>query len=245
MPDYSYIFKRYEEKYLLSAAQYADLTARLSPFLAPDEFGKSTVMSVYLDTPDFRVVRASIDAKNYKEKLRVRCYGTPRGDSTVFFELKKKFDGIVFKRRAQMTLTEAEEFIAAGRPPFRSQITDELAWALAFYGISRASMLVSCEREAFFLTDGSGVRVTFDTGVRYRREKSDPRLGSDGRKLLPDGSVLAEIKTPGAMPLFLASALDGVGARPTSFSKYGMAYRDLIGRPEQEISSSEGETIYV
>lgn len=228
LTDLSYVFRRYEEKYLLTAEQYAAFFGAVRPRLCPDEFGKSTVMSVYLDTPSFRIIRASLDARDYKEKLRVRCYGQPRGDSTAFFELKKKFDGIVYKRRAAMTLEQAERFILTAEPPEASQIAEELAWSLRFYGMPRASMLICCEREAFFLDGEDDVRITFDTGVRYRRENADPRRGPDGKRLLPEGTVLAEIKTPGAMPLFLASELDRAGIRPVSFSKYGIAYRDFL-----------------
>ena len=52
-----------------------------------DEYGKSTVSNIYLDTPDFLLIRNSIDAKSYKEKLRIRSYGVPNDDSKVFFEI--------------------------------------------------------------------------------------------------------------------------------------------------------------
>jgi hypothetical protein len=41
-----------------------------------------------------------------------------------------------------------------------------------------------------------------------------------------------EIKTDGAMPRWLATALDRAGIYPTSFSKYGTAYREFaLGQP--------------
>ena len=101
------IFKRVEKKYLLTEAQYNRLLNRIGQHLRPDEHGRSTVMSLYLDTPDRRIIRSSIEAVDYKEKLRLRCYGTATPDSTVFLELKKKFGGVVYKRRAAMRLTEA------------------------------------------------------------------------------------------------------------------------------------------
>lgn len=43
--------------------------------MRPDIYGESTVCSVYYDTPDFRLIRASLEKPVYKEKLRLRSYG--------------------------------------------------------------------------------------------------------------------------------------------------------------------------
>ena len=102
--DMTCIFKRIEKKYLLSESQYEALFRGIGAHLKPDEYGRSTVLSLYLDTPDHRIIRTSLEAVDYKEKLRLRSYGTATSDSTVFLELKKKFEGIVYKRRVAMTL---------------------------------------------------------------------------------------------------------------------------------------------
>ena len=120
------IFRRIEKKYLLTPTQYNALRRRIDGYLEPDEYGRSTVMSLYLDTPDHRLIRSSIEAVDYKEKLRLRSYGTPRPDSRVFLELKKKFDGVVYKRRVSLTLRQADAYIRSGIKPFDSQIFREL-----------------------------------------------------------------------------------------------------------------------
>ena len=104
------IFKRVEKKYLVNEEQKNALFAIIADKLVPDQYGRSTVCSLYLDTPDYLLIRNSIDAKAYKEKLRIRNYGTPKNDSSVFFEIKKKYKGIVYKRRVLMTLDEAFEY---------------------------------------------------------------------------------------------------------------------------------------
>ena len=95
------IFKRVEKKYLLTDGLKNELLSRISPMLIPDHYGRSTISSLYLDTPDFRIVRASIEAKNsghaYKEKLRIRTYGTPDDETKVFLEIKKKYKGVVYR----------------------------------------------------------------------------------------------------------------------------------------------------
>ena len=102
------IFKRVEKKYLFSEEQYESLFLRIASHLTQDAFGRSTVMSLYLDTDDHRIIRNSLEAEDYKEKLRLRSYGTAGADSTVFLEIKKKYGRVVYKRRAAMTLSEAE-----------------------------------------------------------------------------------------------------------------------------------------
>ena len=58
-------FKRIEKKYLLSEAQYDALFEKIGAHLRPDEYGRSTVLSLYLDTPDFRIIRSSVEAVDY------------------------------------------------------------------------------------------------------------------------------------------------------------------------------------
>ena len=238
--DATCIFKRIEKKYLLTEAQYAALFQRIGTYLKPDEYGRSTVLSLYLDTPDRRIIRNSIEAVDYKEKLRLRSYGTARADSTVFLELKKKYGGVVYKRRAAMTLWEAERYLRMGIKPSESQIMAEIDWAMRLYGNPQAAMLIACEREAWFAEAHPDLRLTFDRNIRCRENELRLDRGSAGICLLPRDTVLLEIKTAGAMPLWLADALDAEGILPRSFSKYGAAYIRSLEEKKHTISMIEG-----
>ena len=243
--DTACIFKRIEKKYLLSEAQYEALFQRIGAHLKPDAFGRSTVMSLYLDTPDSRIIRHSIEATDYKEKLRLRSYGTAKPDSAVFLELKKKYGGVVYKRRAAMTLTEAERYLRMGIKPYESQIMSELDWAIRFYGRPKAAMLIACEREAWFDEEHPDLRLTFDRNIRYRENELRLDRGSAGTPLLPKDTVLLEIKTAGAMPLWLADALDAEKLLPGSFSKYGAAYTRCLEEASRPKAILEGGTKHV
>ena len=72
--------------------------------MVPDEHGESTICNIYYDTADYRLIRASLEKPAYKEKLRLRSYGVTEPGGEVFLELKKKYKGIVYKRR--ITLPE-------------------------------------------------------------------------------------------------------------------------------------------
>lgn len=228
MPEEICIFQRIEKKYRLTLDQKAHLLAEVGEQLIPDRHGRSTICSLYLDTPDFLLIRNSIDATVYKEKLRLRSYGTPAADGQVFLEIKKKYKGVVYKRRAAMTLCQAETYLRDGTRPVESQIMAELDYAMRFYRHPQPAMLIAYEREAYFVKDLPNLRLTFDGAVRYRREGLHLSQGSEGKTILPDNETLLEIKTDGAMPVWLAHALDRCGIFPASFSKYGTAYQDFL-----------------
>ena len=104
MADAIVVMKRYELKYLLSGEQTEFLRTRLQGHMEPDRFGRTSIASLYYDTPDYRLIRASLARPVYKEKLRMRSYGVPGSGDNVFVELKKKYDGVVYKRRITMRM---------------------------------------------------------------------------------------------------------------------------------------------
>ena len=235
-------FKRIEKKYLLTEQQYEALLRRIGGHLTPDAYGRSTVLSLYLDTPDHRIIRDSIEAADYKEKLRLRSYGTASADSPVFLELKKKFGGVVYKRREAMPLREALQYLSGGPAPKDTQIMHELDYAMQFYHQPAPAMFIAYERDAWFVRDDEQIRITFDSNARYRATGLDLRAGSGGTALLPQDTVILEVKTIGAMPLWLADALCDCRILPGSFSKYGAAYERTQRRP---ITMTQGEYDHV
>lgn len=230
------IFKRIEKKYRLTRAQQEALLAEVDGHLTPDAHGRSTICSLYLDTPDHLLIRNSIDAKVYKEKLRLRSYGTPGGSDTVFLEIKKKYKGVVYKRRIRQPLDQAMDYIVNGVKPEESQIMSEIDYAMRFYRQPQPAMLIAYERDAYFCIEHPNLRLTFDSGVRYRDYDLHLDHGHDGTRIIDDDTVLLEIKTDGAMPLWLSHALDKLGILPVSFSKYGTAYRQTL---QQRISIAD------
>jgi len=220
-------FQRYEKKYLMTAGQYEALWAELSPRLRPDEYFSSTVCSLYYDTDDYSLIRHSIQKPVYKEKLRLRSYGFPGEESPVFVELKKKFKGIVYKRRIELDKSAATAWLSGGPAPDDSQISREIDWVLNRYQLS-PKILICCDREAWVDRENSELRFTFDKNIRYREEDLDLSLGDRGRLLLEDGSVLMEIKMPETSPLWLAELLSRHKVFPAGFSKYGKSYEQKL-----------------
>ena len=228
MGDTKLTFKRYEKKYLLSRKKYEALREVLDVHIKPDRFYQSTVMSIYYDTEDFALIRHSVEKPVYKEKLRVRSYNVPTSDGTVFVELKKKFKGIVYKRRVTMTAAQAEAYLAGRIPaPKQSQITHEIDWFLKFYD-PLPRVLIACDRQAYVALDDPELRITFDENLRWRDDDLDLTHGSHGAPLVDDDMVLMEVKIPGAAPLWLAHMFSELEIYSGSFSKYGTCYKNNI-----------------
>ncbi len=226
---YTSVFRRFELKYLLTREQQDRLLCRIEPYMRLDAYGRTTVRNVYYDTDSFRLIRRSIEKPVYKEKLRIRSYARVSGDSTVFVELKKKYNGIVYKRRIALPESAADDWLCdRAACPISTQISREIDYFKSYYGGLRPAMFLSYEREAYYDTDDGSLRVTFDRNVLCRRSALSLREDAFGQPILSDGYVIMEIKSPGAIPLWLVKILSEEKIYKTSFSKYGTAYINTV-----------------
>ncbi|MBQ9057784.1 MAG: polyphosphate polymerase domain-containing protein [Atopobiaceae bacterium] len=212
------VFKRREAKYLLDDRQYARVRQAMEGIMQPDEWGASTVLNIYYDTPQFQLVRRSIERPFYKEKMRIRSYGVPSEDDHIFVELKKKNDGIVYKRRSEMTQAEADALLrGVGQP--QTQIERELDFSVRRYGGLIPAVFIGYDREAFYDAHDRDFRITYDKRIRSRWDKLSLSAGDEGDLLLDDNMTLMEIKTAEAIPLWLTSILSEERIFKASFSK--------------------------
>lgn len=221
------VMKRYEIKYIITKEQEDFLKEKLKGHLYVDEFGKTSIASLYYDTPDYRFIRLSNDKPMFKEKLRLRSYGLADDNSPVFLELKRKAYGVVYKRRIKSTIPEVQGFLNGETESLgEGQINMELS-----YFISQNELIPACliiyDRTAYYEPNGD-LRLTIDNNPRFRMDDLDLRISMDGEPLLPEGYSILEVKVQGAMPLWLARILDEGKIYKTSFSKYGEAYKRLI-----------------
>lgn len=232
------VFQRYEIKYLLTRKQKEIILAAMEPYMELDAYGRSTIRNIYYDTDNYRLVRRSLEQPVYKEKLRVRSYGSVEPGDKVFVELKKKYKGVVYKRRIHIPEKTAVDYLAGRRAaPDRSQITEEIDYFLQFYRTLEPKVFLSYEREAYYTREPGDFRVTFDENILWRETDLSLEKGVYGAPILQQGQTLMEIKTPGNIPLWMVKVLSGEEIRKTSFSKYGNAYTEIYNR-------EKGESIY-
>ena len=229
------IFKRFEIKYMIDEAVFEKLMEVMDGYMIADEHGRSTVCSLYYDTPKHLLIRRSLEHPVYKEKLRLRSYGVAKPSDTVFVELKKKFCSVVYKRRIAMTHDKALLYLAGNGQIAESQITDsqiasEINYALKIYENLAPAVLLSYEREAFYARNNHEFRVTFDRNILWRDYDLSLDKGIYGTPILEDQKVLMEVKTDGAIPGWMVDFLTANKLYKTSFSKYGTAYRAIYDR---------------
>ena len=222
---FTYIFQRVEKKYMLTREQYEYLINAISPYMAPDQYGETEIRNIYFDNADNELIETSLLKPTYKEKLRLRSYGTPDNNSTVFFEIKKKYRGIVYKRRISMKLKEAYAYIDGGKLPesIEGNIPTEIDYMMNRYSLTPKAF-ISYKRVAWTCESDPDLRITFDRDITSRYDDTRLESTADGHKILPKDTVLMEIKIPGAMPLWLAHILSEKNIFPHSFSKFGTAH---------------------
>jgi hypothetical protein len=223
------VFKRYELKYMLTAEQKAKVLIAMDPYMKPDQYGRTTIRNLYFDTDTYLLIRRSIEKTAYKEKLRIRSYSKANADSTVFVELKKKYQSVVYKRRISFSEGEAIQWVANHQHcPKDTQISAEVDYFLKLYKTLHPTVFLSYEREAYYAKDKSDFRVTFDDTILFRQEDLSLESEVYGTPLLPEGMVLMEIKCSGGIPLWMTEILSKEQIYKTSFSKYGTAYTNYI-----------------
>lgn len=223
------IFQRYEIKYLITLDQKQRLLDSMDGCIQNDSFSKYTICNIYFDTSSKYLIRHSLEKPVYKEKLRLRSYGTATPDSTVFLELKKKYRDVVYKRRITLREQDAMAYLCQNGPlPEHSQIGSEIDYFRKFYSDLTPSVALSYEREAYCGIEDESLRITFDENILWRNEDFSLCSPVYGNEILKPDQALMEIKTGAAMPLWLTHLLTANHIFKTSFSKYGTAYQQML-----------------
>lgn len=261
-------FERYEKKYFLTPAKHEYLLQKMKPYLKEDLYSHYSICNLYYDTDNWQLIRTSIEKPVYKEKLRVRSYGIPKENENVFIELKKKYDGIVYKRRitteavlsgpfldnsflldflvgsfsngTSVNSTSSDSTLSGDTVTESSfgQIGREICWFQNQYH-TKPKVFIGYNRLAFTGISDTNLRITFDSNMRWRDSDLNLCLGDDGQPLLSDDRILMEIKMPGACPLWLSRLLSEEEIFPVSFSKYGTCYQEHILKKQKKQTTKE------
>lgn len=242
--------RRFELKYRIDARQVPDIRRAVCAHLAPDEFGAAPerpeyeVHSLYFDSVDYSLCRATFHGERNRFKLRARYYRDDAAEP-VYLEIKRREDRCIRKQRA-LVRREVMSGLLAGelprmswlvKPSSRSLADLETFCLLARRLGARPSAHVGYRREAWLSTGSDSVRVTFDRSVRCEPLR-DLRFETEFRAASPvfDDGVVLEIKFTDRFPVWLRDLVARQGLQPTSAAKYadglavsGVARRD--GRP--------------
>ena len=247
------IFNRFEHKYKLDTKTFHKVLEVMDRHMEFDSYCKGhslyTIANIYYDTPDNKLIRESLLKPVYKEKLRLRSYGVPDMDSKVFLEIKKKYRGLVNKRRTTLELKEAYDFVETGAAPeikdyMNGQVVNELEYFLSVYNLE-PKVYIAYDRLAYFEKGNDDLRISFDTNIRTRRHDLSLEAGDYGERLLSDDVWIMEIKTSLAKPIWLCEMLSELEIRNASFSKYGTEYEKMLARKRQAELKTSKQDFYI
>lgn len=195
----------------------------MDSYIKQDKFFESVICNIYFDTKNNDLIIHSLEKPLFKDKIRLRSYQIPELDEDVFLEIKNKYKGIVGKRRVKIKLNAFYHYLETKEYENNNQIMKEIDYFFQYYRLKPA-LYIAYDRKSYRGIENKDLRITLDSNLRSRREDLRLELGDAGCKYFKEERYIMEIKTLGAMPLWLVRSLSDLKIYPTSFSKYGSIY---------------------
>ncbi len=227
------LFERLEKKYIINKKQFDSIMEVFTDKMKEGAYGKYTICNIYFDDDTFEQIRLSLLKPSYKQKLRLRSYGQVTDDDMVYFEIKKKYKGVVYKRRIKITYRQYLDYIEKGIKPVDNESFREIDYIKKHFNLVPKCFLAYDRRE-FVCKEDKTLRVTFDDNIRSRYDKLDLREKIDGTLSKFDGDYIMEVKANQIMPFWLCRLLNDLKIYPASYSKYGQSYLDKFINEEDK-----------
>lgn len=226
------IFRRLEQKYILDSNSYNELMNRIKDKIEKDHYYKSNILNIYFDSNKFDLIIDSLEKPPFKKKVRLRSYSTPNMCDKVFLEIKNKYNGVVGKRRVEMTLKEFYDYYNLGIiPNVNKQIMSEIDYFFKKYSLI-PKIFVGYDRLSFYDKNDINFRITFDKDVRYRFNNLKLEFGDSGKNYFSKDNIIMEIKSLNSIPIWFTNILTELNIYPISFSKIGNIYKDNYNMEE-------------
>ena len=224
------MFCRYELKYRIDEAKAAAIEQFLRPYLHLDRYTQIQqtraypIVSMYLDSEDFKLCQETMTGKKSRFKLRIRSYDDdpkkPR-----FFEIKRRANNVIIKSRVRATADDTENFLLGRSLLKRDYEKDEQVLRqfqlYVNYLNAKPSVLVRYMRRAYEGDSDNRVRVTFDRQLCYR-VADEPKVlfNGYGWHKVNIGHVILELKFTARYPAWLGRMVKYFNLNQQSMSKY-------------------------
>lgn len=231
-------WRRLETKYVVTAAQAAELSRFCRRYLDPDRFaarapnGIYPILSLYLDSPQRELLRHTLEKRLHRFKLRIRTYHSPEFGraalAPAFLEIKRKDEGVSHKFRACVQKTDLHELVrgdARSKEWISALRPDEQRYAQEFCALSAAlhaqpAVAVFYRREAYETAWGGRVRITLDHDLQAGLIEPGSEAPASWWPVLHEPRVIVEIKYDNACPFWLVELFRRMQVIARGSSKY-------------------------
>lgn len=215
------VFKRIEQKYLITKSQYNNIISDIESYTKKDKYYSSNIHNIYFDNKNHDLVIKSLDSPTFKYKVRLRSYTSD--NDKVFLEMKCKYKSTVYKRRLALTIEEYNKYINNKILPNHDvQIMSEIDYVITKYNLF-PTILIAYDRYSYL--GDNDLRITFDYNLRSREDNLDIKADKANTFYFSNDTYIMEIKTSTNYPLWLTKCLTNNHIFPVPFSKYGKIYQ--------------------
>jgi len=232
-------YSRYECKYLVDAAALPEMRHFLKSFTQPDNFAalckgyRYPICSLYLDSPDLALYQQTVAGEKDRFKLRVRTY-TDDPSKPAYFEVKRKVNNIVHKRRCGLNRRQAR----AELDRFPTDLTGLRVSALrdveyfrhhVMLTQARPVVRVRYLREAYQGSGNEPVRITIDTDLAHA-VTLDATLdhGSGHWTETPLKGIIVEVKFTERYPWWVQDFIRTFGLTQRAVPKYVLSIDHMM-----------------
>lgn len=227
---------RNEKKYFLSRAEAERIRARLMGIAGRDTHadaaGKYRIESLYFDDCGDSAFWDNENGVTPRRKFRLRVYD--KNVQNAFLELKCKENTMTYKLSQRLGGQNVQD-AASGDANALLRLGQTLSNRFALQCLQRGLRpvtIVAYDREPFVYRT-ENVRVTFDTEICGSADVGRFLTGAGGYvPVLPEDTVLMEVKYDAYLPEHIARALDIGSLWETKFSKYHICRKALTGKGE-------------
>jgi hypothetical protein len=231
---------RFECKYTVSPMLVDSIRQFIGPFVRPDPFAaqrpgyRYPICSLYLDSANLHLYQQTVNGEKNRFKLRVRSYSDDP-DAAVFFEVKRKINNIVKKRRARLDRSQAQALLADRSPAWGDHLPSELREDVGYFANhvaltgARPVVKVRYVREAYESRGGDPVRVTLDTALMHCITLDDDIKHARGRWThTPVDGVILELKFTDNFPSWIHELVRLFGLKQRPVPKYVLSVDHML-----------------
>jgi SPX domain protein involved in polyphosphate accumulation len=225
--------QRFELKYRISEAKAQQIRFFVQNYLDCDSYGKTQpnfsypVHSLYLDSKFLKTYQDTINGNRNRYKLRIRYYDYE--ETPVFFEIKRRHNKVIRKKRAQVHRRFVLDLMNGQVPTYDHLVYNDAGHYHALQEFcylqnqlqAQPVLHVSYLREAYELEHSNAVRVTFDRDVRSNLQTDFELLSKPENSLSTFGdTVVLELKFTDRFPQWLQELTQLFHLRQESAAKY-------------------------